>query len=87
MAEEEKLKDKIMNLLILLLLETRIIRREFKRLESSTSTVLIKARISRRVGVRSKRMEMEMLRTQTLSAITTTKRVTRGLIALSLILG
>ena len=87
MAEEEKLKDKIMNLLILLLLETRIIRREFKRLESSTSTVLIKARISRRVGVKSKRMEMEMLRTQTLSAITATKRVTRGLISLSLILG
>ena len=32
-------------------------------------------------------MEMEMLRTQTFSAITATKRVTRGLIAFSLRLG
>ena len=53
-----------------------------KRLESLTSTVIRKTRISRKVGVRSRRMEMP--RTQTLSAITTTKRVIRGLIALSL---
>ena len=56
--------------------------------ESPTSTIIRKARISRRVGVRSRgmemEMEMEMPRTQTLSAITATKRVTRGLIALSL---
>ena len=56
-------------------------------LESSTFTVIRKARISRRVGVRSRIMEMEMPRTQTLSVITATKNVTRGLIALSLGIG
>ena len=54
-------------------------------LESSTFTVIRKAKISRRVGVRSKRMEMP--RTQTLSVINATKRFTRGLIALSLRIG
>ena len=76
-----------MNLLISLLLENRILKKELKRLESPTSIVIRKARISRRVGVRNRRMEMEMPRTQTLSAITATKRVTRGLIALSLRIG
>ena len=56
-------------------------------LESSTFTVIRKERISRRVGVRSRIMEMEMPRTQTLSVITATKKVTRGLIALSLGIG
>ena len=57
--------------------------------ESPTSTIIRKARISRRVGVRSRgmEMEMEMPSTQTLSVITATKRVIRGLIALSLRLG
>ncbi|RVW67321.1 Retrovirus-related Pol polyprotein from transposon TNT 1-94 [Vitis vinifera] len=41
-----------MNLLISLLLENRIIRRELKRLESPTSTVIRKARISRSVEMR-----------------------------------
>ena len=63
-----------MNLLISLLLENRIIRRELKMLENPTSTIIRKARISRKVGVRSRRMEMEMPRTQTLSAITATKK-------------
>ena len=56
-------------------------------IKSPTSTVIRKVRISRRVGVRSRRMEMEMLRTHTLSDSIVAKRVTRGLIALSLRLG
>ena len=83
-AKEEKLKREKNESAHLVALGKLKIRRELKRLESPTSTVIRKERISRRVGVRSRIMEMEMLRTQTLSAITATKRVIRGLIALSL---
>ena len=86
-AEEEKMKKEKNEYAHLVALGKSNNPKRVERLESPTSTVLRKTKVSRRVGVRSRRMEMEMPRTQTLSAITTTKRVTRGLIALSLRLG
>ena len=88
MAEEEKLKrEKNESGHLVALGKPNNKKKELKRLENPTSTVIRKTRISRRVGVRIRRMEMEMPRTQTLSAITATKRVIRGLIALSLRIG
>ena len=79
MVGEEKLKREKNESAHLIALGKSNNQKRVEEARKPTSTVIRKTRISRRVGVRSRRMEMP--RTQTLSAITATKRVTRGLIA------
>ena len=84
MAEEEKLKRENNESTHLVALGKSNNQKRVEKARKPNSTVIRKARISIRVRVRSRRMEMKMPRTQTLSVITATKRVTRGLIVLSL---
>ena len=85
MVGEEKLKREKNESAHLIALGKSNNQKRVEKARKPTSTVIRKTRISRKVGVRSRRMEMP--RTQTLSAITATKRVIRGLIALSLRIG